>query len=252
MTEPAQPGRDRAHGPRERGLLPGPRERGLLIVLSSPSGAGKTTLARRLLREFDSLGFSVSLTTRPPREGEVHGKDYHFVDRATFERLIEERGLAEWAEVHGNWYGTARAAVDEALDRGHDTLFDIDWQGGRALSAQWPADVLKVFVLPPSLAVLEARLRGRGTDDAQVIERRLRRAVEEMGHFPEYDYLVVNDDLEHAYAALRAIYLVRKYGAHDTSDVPHPLGELAAHAHASQVDVMAARARAIIAGEPAT
>ncbi len=238
MTEPAQPRRD--------------RERGLLIVLSSPSGAGKTTLARRLRDEFDSLGFSVSLTTRSPREGEVDGVDYSFVDRAAFERLIEARGLAEWAEVHGNCYGTSRAAVDDALARGHDTLFDIDWQGGRALSAQWPAEVLKIFVLPPSLAVLEARLRGRGTDDAHVIERRLRRAVDEMQHYPEYDHLVVNDDLEHAYATLRAIYLVHKYGAHDRSDVPHPLSELAERAHASQVDAMAARASAIIAGEPAT
>lgn len=243
MTEPAQPTRDRQRGPREHGLL---------IVLSSPSGAGKTTLARRLRDEFDSLGFSVSLTTRPPRDGEVDGVDYSFVDRATFERLIEERGMAEWAEVHGNCYGTSRAAVEDALARGRDTLFDIDWQGGRALSAQWPDEVLKIFVLPPSLAVLEARLRGRGTDDAHVIERRLRRAVEEMLHFPEYDHLVVNDDLEHAYATLRAIYLVNKYGAHDRGDVPHPLSALAEQAHASQVDVMAPRARALIAGDPAT
>jgi guanylate kinase len=241
MTEPAQPRRDLAHGPRERGLLHGPRERGLLIVLSSPSGAGKTTLARRLLGEFDSLGFSVSVTTRPPREGERPGVDYHFVDRATFERMIEERGLAEWAEVHGNCYGTARAAVDDALAQGRDTLFDIDWQGARALAEQWPTDVLRIFVLPPSLAVLEARLRGRGTDDAHVIERRLRRAVDEMGHFPEYDYLVVNDDLDRAYATLRAIYLANKYGASDRGDVPHPLSELAERARAS----------ALITGEPA-
>jgi guanylate kinase len=112
--------------------------------------------------------------------------------------------------------------------------------------------VLKIFVLPPSLSVLEARLRGRGTDDAQVIERRLRRAVEEMGHFPEYDYVVVNDDLDHAYAALRAIYLVHKYGVHDRGDVPHPLSALARHAHASEVDAMTGRAHAIMAGAPAT
>jgi guanylate kinase len=246
-----------------------PREgrRGSLIVISSPSGAGKTTLSRRLLEEFPSIGFSVSLTTRPPREGEVDGVDYEFVDHATFDRMIAEQALAEWAEVHGNRYGTSRAAVESALAEGRDMLFDIDWQGGRALAGQWPDDVVKVFVLPPSLAVLEARLRGRGTDDAQVIERRLRRAVEEMAHYPEYDYLVVNDDLDQAYATLRAVYLTSRLTTRLTSrptgrPMGQPMrrngpdagageelpGELTARAEASRVDVMAERARGIISG----
>lgn len=240
MTEPAQP-----RPPRDR-------RRGLLLVISSPSGAGKTTLARRLRDEFPSLGFSVSLTTRPPREGEVHGVDYFFVDRETFARMLAEDALAESAEVHGNWYGTARNAVERALGDGRDMIFDIDWQGGRALSAQWPDDVVKVFVLPPSLAELEARLRGRGTDDAQVIERRLRRAVAEMEHHLEYDHLVINDDLEQAYQTLRAIYLVRRHGELDRPDVPYPLQALAERARASEAGAMAARARAIMAGEPAS
>jgi guanylate kinase len=240
MTEHAQP-----RPPRDS-------RRGLLIVISSPSGAGKTTLARRLREEFPAIGFSVSLTTRRPREGEVHGVDYSFVDRAIFDRMIAERALAEWAEVHGNWYGTSRAAVESALSEGRDMIFDIDWQGSRALAAQWPADVIKIFVLPPSLAVLESRLRGRGTDDAQVIERRLRRAVEEMEHYPEYDHLVVNDDLESAYETLRAIYLVHRLGELDRAGLPDSPQALAERASASRADAMADRARAIMAGEPAS
>lgn len=234
MTEHAQP-----RPPRDS-------RRGLLIVISSPSGAGKTTLARRLREEFPAIGFSVSLTTRPPREGEVHGVDYFFVDKETFGRMFAEGALAESAEVHGNWYGTSRTAVESALSEGRDMIFDIDWQGSRALAQRWPADVVKIFVLPPSLAALEARLRGRGTDDAHVIERRLFRAVGEMGHYPEYDYLVVNDDLEQAYQTLRAIYLVRRYGESDRPDVPHPLQALAGRVHASRAEAMADRARSIM------
>lgn len=242
MTEHPQP-----ETPPET-LLDG--RRGVLIVLSSPSGAGKTTLAHRLLDEFPELSFSVSLTTRRPRDGEVDGVDYHFVDDAAFDRMIADRALAEWAEVHGNRYGTSRAAVEAALAGGQDMVFDVDWQGGRALAEQWPDDVLKIFVLPPSLEVLEARLRGRGTDDAQVIERRLQRAVEELQHYSEYDFLVINDDLHQAYATLRAIYLVRRYGEQDRPDLPHPLGALSSRARASELAVMEPRVRAIIAGPP--
>ena len=204
--------------------------RGILIIISSPSGAGKTTLSRRLVAEFDTLGFSVSYTTRPPRKGEREGVDYRFVDDAEFERMIAAGELAEWAEVHGNRYGTSRASVEHALADGHDTVFDIDWQGANALTGQWPEDVLRIFILPPSLVVLEDRLRRRATDEAQVIERRLRRAVEEMSHYDEYEHLIVNDDLEEAYQTLRAIYLVRRFGEGDrpveAEAAPYPLAEL--------------------------
>lgn len=203
-----------------------PDRRGILIIISSPSGAGKTTLSRRLVAEFPTLSFSVSFTTRTPRKNEVNGVDYRFVDHAEFDRMIAAGELAEWAEVHGNRYGTSRAAVECALAESRDMVFDIDWQGGKALAAQWPDDVLKIFILPPSLEVLEERLRRRATDAAQVIEGRLRRAVEEMTHYHEYEHIVVNDDLEEAYRTLCAIYLVRRFGDSDRADVPYPLAAL--------------------------
>lgn len=205
----------------------GPRERGLLIILSSPSGAGKTTLARRLLAEFPGIEFSISYTTRPPRGSERDGVDYHFVDRDTFEAMVERGELAEWAVVHDNLYGTARATVEAALAAGRDVVFDIDWQGGRSLSQKWPDDALRVFIMPPDLATLEARLRGRNTDAEPVIARRLARAREEMSHHPEYHYVIVNDDLERAYALLRAVYLIHRLGTHARPDDSHALDELA-------------------------
>jgi guanylate kinase len=181
--------------------------RGQLIVISSPSGAGKTTLCRRLMEEFHHLRFSVSSTTRKPRAGERDGVDYHFVDADTFERMVENDEFAEWAEVHGNRYGTRRAAVAEALDQGRDVLFDVDWQGGRQLKAQFPDDAVLVWILPPSLAVLEDRLRRRATDAPEVIERRLVMARREVEQYGFYDYIVQNDQLDHAYSHLRAIYI---------------------------------------------
>ena len=186
-------------------------ERGLLIVLSSPSGAGKTTLAHRLLDEFDSTEFSVSYTTRAPRKNERDGVDYHFVDGARFQRMIDGDEFAEWAEVHGNRYGTGRATVERALAGGRDVIFDIDWQGGRALFEKWPDDALMVFIAPPDLDILATRLRGRGTDAEDVIERRLAKAVDELRHHREYQQLIVNDDLDRAYALLRAMYLATRY-----------------------------------------
>jgi guanylate kinase len=181
--------------------------RGLLIVVSSPSGAGKTTLCRRLIEEFPDIVFSVSYTTREMRRGEEEGTDYHFVDRATFDAMVERGEFAEWAEVHGNRYGTTVAAVRQALEGGRHVLFDVDYQGGRQIKAKFEKEAVLVFVLPPSLEELEARLRKRATDAPEVIERRLAKARDELKHYGIYQYLIVNDDLPRAYEKLRAIYL---------------------------------------------
>jgi len=196
--------------------------------VSSPSGAGKTTLTRRLLAEHkDHLEFSVSHTTRPMRPGEVEGRDYHFVSPDQFDEMVRSHAFAEHAYVHSNRYGTAEAPVEAALSKGKDMIFDVDWQGGQALSARWPKDSLKIFILPPDLATLSNRLRQRATDAPEIIERRLHNAIAELEHFSEYDNLIVNDDLERAYQVLRAIYLTRRYGVVDRPDVPYPLADLA-------------------------
>ena len=181
--------------------------RGILLVVSSPSGAGKTTLCHRLTDEFPRLGYSVSYTTRPPRGGEEDGRDYHFVQRAVFEEMTRRGELAEWAEVHGNLYGTARSTVDGALGSGRDLLFDIDWQGALQLERAYPSDTTLVFIVPPSMAELEARLRGRGTDAPEVVARRLAAARAEIERSRHYGFVVVNDDLERAHRDLRAVYL---------------------------------------------
>jgi len=190
----------------EDSQTPRPR-RGLLVIISSPSGAGKTTLCHRLMREFSQLVFSVSYTTRPARKGEVDGQDYFFVSDAEFQRMVDAGEFAESALVHENRYGTARAQVDSALEQGRDVLFDIDWQGGRQLKAQFPDDALLIWILPPSLKVLEARLRRRATDSPDVIAKRLAMAKRELEEFEPYHYLVVNDDLERAYDEVRSIYI---------------------------------------------
>lgn len=187
-------------------------KRGSLVIISSPSGAGKTTLAHKLLDEFDTVEFSVSYTTRPKRRGEVDGRDYTFVTEDEFEKMAEAGEFAEWAIVHGNRYGTARSVVERALREGHDVVFDVDWQGGLKLSEQWPDDALMVFVLPPDLEILEQRLRRRATDAADVIERRLKMAIEEIRHHDIYPHKIINDDLDEAYALLRAVYLTRRQG----------------------------------------
>jgi guanylate kinase len=183
------------------------KPRGLLIVVSSPSGAGKTTLCRRLIDEFPDIVFSVSYTTRPQRRGEEEGVDYHFVDRPTFDAMVAREEFAEWAEVHGNAYGTTVQAVQQALEGGRHVLFDIDYQGGRQIKASFEREAVLVFVLPPSLSELERRLRQRATDESEVIERRLAKARDELGQYGIYQYLIVNDDLPRAYDRLRAIYL---------------------------------------------
>ncbi|MGE0870614.1 MAG: guanylate kinase [Kofleriaceae bacterium] len=203
-------------------------DRGILVIVSSPSGAGKTTLTKRLVTEFaPRLEFSVSYTTRPRRNNEVDGRDYHFVSPDVFEAMVKRGEFAEHAFVHQNRYGTAQAPIDAALGSGKDAIFDVDWQGGAALSARWPADSLKIFILPPDLTVLARRLRERATDAPDVIERRLHKAIEELEHFHEYQHLIVNEEIDPAYAVLRAIYLTRRYGVVDRPDVPYPLAELA-------------------------
>lgn len=179
--------------------------RGILFVVSSPSGAGKTTLAHRLAKNHN-LHFSVSYTTRKPRPGERDGVDYHFVSEEDFAQMVQGQLFAEWAVVHGNRYGTAIATVNEAIEKGVDCLFDIDYQGGRQIRQQWPDDSVLCFILPPSLAELERRLRSRGTESPEVIQSRLAMAKKELAHYKHYDFLVVNEDLETAYGELTAIY----------------------------------------------
>jgi len=221
--------------------------RGFLLIVSSPSGAGKTTLTRRLLSEHATLDFSISYTTRAQRAGERDGIDYHFVDNPTFDRMVANHELAESFLVHGNRYGTARAPIEAALAAGRDMIFDVDYQGARALAAAWPDDSLRVFILPPDLATLAARLRQRATDADDVIERRLRKAIEELGQYQAYDHLVVNAELEPAYQVLRAIYLTRRHGAAIRADIDLPLAELAAVVAANDARDPAAHARALIA-----
>lgn len=179
---------------------------GLLIIISSPSGAGKSTLARRLMEWDPSLRFSVSATTRPPRPGEVDGQHYHFTDRAAFQAMVADGRMLEHAEVFGNLYGSPAAPVETAISEGRDTLFDVDWQGGQQIRASHLGQqVVSIFILPPSLAELERRLRARGQDSEQVIAGRMRKSRDEISHWAEYDYVLVNDDLDATEAELRAI-----------------------------------------------
>jgi guanylate kinase len=177
----------------------------MLLVLSSPSGAGKTTLARRLLGADAGIRMSVSVTTRPARPGEVEGTDYVFVDKEAFDGLRRGHKLLEWAEVFGESYGTPKAQVLQWVEAGMDVLFDIDWQGARALKKRMPEDVVRVFILPPDGKVLEQRLRNRNQDSEAVIARRLQAATAEIGHWQEYDYVLVNIDLEVCLAGLISI-----------------------------------------------
>lgn len=179
--------------------------RGLMFILSSPSGAGKTTIAKKLLSDDGNLALSVSATTRPMRAGEVDGRDYHFITRETFEAMVARDEFLEWAEVFGNLYGTPRAAIAQELEAGQDFIFDVDWQGAQQLSQRAREDVVSVFLLPPSIGELEARLRGRGTDDAEVIAGRMARARDEISHWDGYDYIVVNEDLERCFARVRTV-----------------------------------------------
>ena len=172
------------------------QRRGLMLILSSPSGAGKTTISRMLLQHDAEIRLSVSATTRPMRPGEVDGKDYHFVTQAEFDRMVEDGEFLEWATVFGHCYGTPKAQVKSGIREGQDFLFDIDWQGTQQLYQKMETDVVRVFLLPPSIDDLRRRLPGRGTDSAEVIGARMERARAEISHWDGYDYVVVNDDVQ--------------------------------------------------------
>jgi guanylate kinase len=176
-----------------------------MLVLSSPSGAGKTTLARRLLAAEPGVEMSVSCTTRKPREGEVEGRDYHFIDRETFGGMRDRGEFLEWAVVFDNYYGTPRKPVEELLAVGRDVLFDVDWQGAQSLRDDSPDDVVTVFILPPSGKALEQRLTERAQDAPEIVAARMRGASNEIQHWGEYDYVVINHDIDQALAAVRAI-----------------------------------------------
>ncbi len=201
--------------------LPAVGRRGLMLVLSSPSGAGKTTITRALLQKDSHIAMSVSATTRAPRSGEVDGRDYHFVSVERFQQMIADGDFLEPARVFDNFYGTPRAAVEQALAAGRDVLFDIDWQGTQQLAHNARADMVAMFVLPPSLAELERRLTTRAQDSAEVVAKRMAKAGDEMSHWREYDYILVNSDVERSVAAVAAVLAAerlkrdRQVGMHD-------------------------------------
>ena len=179
--------------------------RGLMLVLSSPSGAGKTSISRALLELDAKLSLSISATTRPQRQGEVDGQDYHFVSEARFEAMIAAEDLLEYARVFGHLYGTPREPVEQALSAGRDVLFDVDWQGTQQLAERARKDLVSVFILPPSTAELEQRLRKRARDPEDVLQGRMAKAADEMSHWAEYDYVIVNRDLEESVGVVRSI-----------------------------------------------
>lgn len=181
------------------------QRRGLMFILSSPSGAGKTTLSRMLLARDGEIKLSVSATTRPPRPGEVDGVHYHFVSDADFDRMVEEDDFYEWAHVFGHRYGTPKGKIRAALKKGQDFLFDIDWQGTQQLYQKDQQDVVRVFILPPSIDELHRRLKGRATDSAEVIAARMERARAEISHWDGYDYVIINDDVDVCFEKVRAI-----------------------------------------------
>jgi guanylate kinase len=187
-------------------LSPAIRRRGIMLVLSSPSGAGKSTISRRLLlQERDQLTMSISATTRPRRPSEVSGQDYHFISREDFDRMVRNGEFLEHADVFGNGYGTPRAAVEKAIKDGRDILFDIDWQGTEQLRAALPGDLVAIFILPPSIEELERRLRTRAQDSDEVVAKRMAMAHREISHWRDYDYVLVNDDVEKCLAEVGAI-----------------------------------------------
>ncbi len=191
-----------------------PKRRGLIFVLSSPSGAGKTSIARALRQSDANIALSVSVTTRPKRPGEVDGKDYRFVSLETFEHMVSEGKFLEHATVFGNRYGTPKDAVEQALSSGHDMLFDIDWQGVQQLDQTGRRDLVSVFILPPSMQALEHRLRTRAQDPEDVVQRRMQEASSELSHWAEYDYAIVNDVLDDTVESVKKILEVERLKRH--------------------------------------
>jgi guanylate kinase len=181
------------------------QRRGILLVLSSPSGAGKSTITRAMMDREPALLFSVSVTTRKPRAGEIDGHHYHFIDRARFDAMARDGELLEHAGVFGNFYGTPRAPIDAAIARGRDVILDLDWQGTQQLKQRMRADVVAVFILPPDRATLEVRLRRRAQDSEEVVRGRMVKSADEMSHWPEYDYVIINDDLTESVDRVAAI-----------------------------------------------
>jgi guanylate kinase len=186
------------------------QRRGVMLVLSSPSGAGKTSISRKLLERDPMLQMSVSATTRPKRPGEVPGVDYHFVDATEFNLMINRQAFLEYAKVFGNYYGTPRAPVESAVSSGRDVLFDIDWQGTQQLAERAPEDLVSVFILPPSTRELERRLRQRAQDSAEEVARRMAEAADELSHWPEYDYVLINESLDETVRKVEAILLAER------------------------------------------
>jgi guanylate kinase len=186
------------------------KRRGMLLVLSSPSGAGKTTITRALVDQDPALGMSVSVTTRPRRTGEIDGRHYHFITRERFDAMVRDDELLEHAVVFGNCYGTPRVPVEAALAAGTDIISDIDWQGTQKLKATVRDDLVSVFVLPPSMAALEERLRRRAQDSDEVVRTRMSKSADEMSHWPEYDYVIVNRDLEQSLRQVRSILIAER------------------------------------------
>ncbi|MDY0029744.1 MAG: guanylate kinase [Pseudobdellovibrionaceae bacterium] len=196
------------------------RRRGLLFILSSPSGAGKTTITRSLLDRDPQLSISVSVTTRKPRPGEVNGKDYHFVSKEEFDAMVENHQLLEHAKVFNNYYGTPLAQVEDALANSQDIIFDIDWQGTQQLKQKLVNDLVTVFILPPSQIELERRLRARQQDEEDVIRERMKKASDEISHYSEYDYIIVNNDLERSILQARAILEAERCKRRRLTDLP--------------------------------
>jgi len=202
------------------------KRRGLLLVLSSPSGAGKSTLSKLLLEKDDNISLSISSTTRAPRPGEIEGKDYNFVSQQEFEELAGRNGFLEHATVFEHSYGTPAAPVDEALKNGHDVLFDIDWQGTQQLNEKVGADLVRVFILPPSKAELEKRLKTRAQDSDEVVAKRMSKADAEISHWAEYDYVIINKDLEKAEAELFTILKAERMKRFRQSGLASFVGDL--------------------------